>query len=110
MRIISGHNALFHFKCKIDPDINPVCRFCLEADECFFHLINDCPRFNNGRRDIFLDKPVCNDMEWKVGKLLKFSSLPGINDALEGDTRLELFERGGSFDAAGSTVAVSDSD
>ena len=32
IKIITGHNGLFYFKHKVDPIINPVCRFCLEAD------------------------------------------------------------------------------
>ena len=32
IRIISGHNSLFYFRSKVDPDIKPTCRFCLEED------------------------------------------------------------------------------
>ena len=51
VRIISGHNSLFYFRSKVDKEISPICRFCLEADESFEHLINDCPRFNTYRRE-----------------------------------------------------------
>ena len=92
VRIVSGHNGLFYFKSKIDPEINPQCRFCLEADETFFHLVTDCPRFRADREDIFLDTVISNDMSWSVKKLLNFSNLAGIRDALDGDTSLRLFD------------------
>ena len=58
LRLISGHNGLFYFKNKIDPEINAVCRFCLEADETFYHFITDCPAFLQSRREIFLDNTI----------------------------------------------------
>ena len=105
IRIISGHNSLFYFRSLVDPDISPTCRFCLETDETFFHIINECPRFISARRDILRNEPVGDDHQWTVSDLLSFSFLPGVNDALEGDTRLELFGR--SLDDSG---ADSDSD
>ena len=42
-KIITGHNGLFYFRNKIDPVINSDCRFCLEADETFYHLATECP-------------------------------------------------------------------
>ena len=91
VRIISGHNALFYFKNKIDSEINAICRFCMEADETFMHLVNDCPRFLEGRRDILNDFIISDDMLWSVDDLLNFSFQPGINEALEGDTRIDLY-------------------
>ena len=43
------------------------------------------------RREIFLDKTVTDDCDWSVDKLLAFSYLPGVNNALEGDTRIEVY-------------------
>ena len=106
IRIISGHNSLFYFRHKVDNDISPTCRFCMEEDECFFHLVNDCPRFFLTRRDIFLDQSICNDHEWSVRQLIDFSFSPGINAALEGDTRIGLFTTLGEL----SDEAQSDSD
>ena len=91
VRIISGHNSLFYFRHIVDNEVNPQCRFCLEADETFSHLVNDYPRFIIPRREKFLNQYISNDHMWSVQTLLDFSSLPGINDALEGDTRIELF-------------------
>ena len=91
VRIISGHNSLFYFCSKVDPDINPVCRFCQEEDETFFHLVNNCPRFFETRREILLDTPVSNNMQWSVQQLIDFSYTPGVNGALEGDTHISLY-------------------
>ena len=91
IKLVTGHNGLFYFRSKVDPEISSICRFCMEEDECFFHLVNDCPRFFLTRRDIFLDRLICNDHEWSVRQLIDFSFSLGINDALEGDTRIGLF-------------------
>ena len=83
--------------------INSVCRFCLQEDETFIHFLTTCPRFNAKRTEIFLDKQISDDLEWKIDELLRFSESPGINDALEGDTSLRWFttdERSG--EASGS--------
>ena len=44
------------------------------------------------RNEIFLDKKITNDLEWRIDELLRFSEVPGINDALEGDTSLRWFD------------------
>ena len=53
--------------------------------------MNECPRFRLDRQDKFLDQLVINDHFWSVQSLLDFSFIPGINDALEGETRIDLF-------------------
>ena len=102
IRIISGHNSLFYFRSKVDPDIRPTCRFCLENIETFDHLINDCPRFNTYRREFFYDIKIQNDHEWNIQTLIDFSYLPGINHALEGDTDLGWYGEGNWDHEAGS--------
>ena len=86
VRIISGHNSLFYFRSKIDEE----CRFCREDNETFEHFANTCPRFIQFRRDTLYNQLITNDHMWSVQMLIVFSYLPGINDALEGDTRLNL--------------------
>ena len=61
VRIISGHNSLFYFRNKVDNEVNANCRFCLEEDETFRHLINDCPRFIIHRRDKLQNQYITND-------------------------------------------------
>ena len=91
IRLVSGHNGLFYFKSRIDPEINSICRFCLEKDETFHHLVTDCPAFNLSRREIFLTDEVKTQEDWSVRNMLIFSYLPGIREAIEGQTDLHLF-------------------
>ena len=106
VRIISGHNYLFYFRHLVDNDIDPLCRFCLEENETFEHLVNECPRFHLDRQDKLLGQLILNDHLWSVQTLLDFSFIPGINDVLEGDTRIELFL--GYDDTESSVDSISD--
>ena len=92
IKIISGHNGLFYFKNKVDPEINSICRFCLEDDETFYHFITNCPVMRLSRQDILLDKDITNDMDWSVRDLLLFSHKPGVQEALNGETGLDFYE------------------
>ena len=103
IRLVSGHNSLFYFRSKVDPEIRPTCRFCLEEDETFWHIINHCPRFFTYRREQFADQIIQNDHRWRIDELISFSYLPGINHALEGDTGLEWFGDGAWNDGNVST-------
>ena len=91
LRLISGHNGLFYFKHKVDPLINPICRFCLQENETFYHLITDCPSFYDSRRSIFLDQTIDTSETWSVRDILNFSYLPGVNEAIERSTERRLF-------------------
>ena len=73
----------------------------MEADETFEHIANDCPRFYTFRREYFYDTKISNDHLWNVKNLIDFSYLPGINDALEGDTGIEWFGYGDRESSAG---------
>ena len=71
--IITGHNKLSYFQFKVDPDVNPLCRFCEEQNETFHHFITDCPRLRQFRLDTVGD----NDRNtWKSAQLLNFSYIP----------------------------------
>ena len=80
IKLITGHNGLFYFKSKIDRDISPICRFCLEDDETFHHLVTNCPRHRN---NIFLDEIPDFNSNWAVRALISFSNLTGIGEALD---------------------------
>ena len=100
IKIITGHNALFYFKNKIDSEINPQCRFCLEADETFYHLAMECPIHRLSRNDIFLDKPPETNTKWSVRALLDFSQVNGIREALDGDTSIHLYGEDHNWDSS----------
>ena len=91
IRIISGHNSLFYFRNKIDKEISPICRFCNEEDETFIHLLNECPRFTVKRREILYNREVSNNHKWSIQELIEFSFLPGVDNALQGDTSLRWY-------------------
>ena len=84
VRLITGHNNLNAFQTRIGLWGDKTCRFCLEADETFLHLLHSCPRFWQEQRDYFCDKIPSSDMQWSVRSLLDFSYIPSINDAFEG--------------------------
>ena len=80
VEIITGHNNLSYFQYKIDPDVNPFCRFCEEENETFHHFITDCPRLRQFRADTI---GHFNSGDWKINQLIQFSFIPEINDYLE---------------------------
>ena len=80
VEIITGHNNLSYFQYKIDPDVNPLCRFCEEQNETFHHFITDCPRLRQFRADTIGNVETSN---WKMTSLLDFCYIPEINDYLE---------------------------
>ena len=83
IRIITGHNALNYFKNKINNEINGECRFCMEDDETFWHLVTDCPVFIQERRDILLGTDVRD--KWDVAKLMEMAGVYKIEMALLGN-------------------------
>ena len=91
IKIATGHNGLFYFKSKIDREINPECRFCLQENETFYHLATECPVFREKREQVFLDKLPITNSKWSVRTLLIFSQESGIRDALDGETGLHLY-------------------
>ena len=100
LRLISGHNGLFYFKHQVDKEINPECRFCLADNETYHHLATSCPVFYESRTSIFLDTIPDNDLNWSVRDILNFSYLPGIREAIDGQTNLAMFGLGEENDWA----------
>ena len=89
-------------------DISPKCRFCLEANETFKHLIHDCPPLRLESQNIFKDKLICDDLEWSVRDILNFSYVKSISQAIEGVIRFP--ELNMSFDTSTSLNGSSDED
>lgn len=63
----------------MDADISPICRFCLEENEEFFHLANHCPALYWDRQQIWSQEPQ-NDI-WSPLQILNFTQIPRINEA-----------------------------
>jgi hypothetical protein len=82
-RMVTGHNALGYFQSKIDGEISPICRFCEEENETFWHWCTECPVFREARNDSFLDKDPSTG-EWSVRELLDFGENNKIYEVFEG--------------------------
>lgn len=63
----------------MDASISPICRFCLEENEEFFHLANSCPALYWDRQQIWSQEP-CNQ-DWSAQQIFEFTLIPKINEA-----------------------------
>ena len=55
---------------------------CEEAPETFIHLTTECPRLEQQRKDIFLDKVPDGSLNWNIGKIKKFILTTAVYDML----------------------------
>ena len=72
VQVITGHNLLSHFQSKQDRTICPMCRFCEEANETFYHFANDCPCLRQTRINIF-GSDYLDKNRWKSADLIKLA-------------------------------------
>ena len=84
IRLITGHNNLNNFQTRIGLWNDDRCRFCGTCEETFYHLVTDCPRLWQSRRDIIGDLKPDNDMKWSVRDMIDFTYIPRVNEAFEG--------------------------
>lgn len=75
---MTGHNNLLYHLHNIDNEISPLCRFCLEANEEFHHLANDCPPLWWERHNISAQE---TGPTWSPQQIINFTYIPKINDA-----------------------------
>ena len=89
IRITTGHNNLFYHRSNVDKTKStaPLCRFCEEDKETFYHFATNCPCFRLSRFHYFQNDSCFTNEQWSIRRLLDFSYIPSINAAL-----------GGSFD------------
>ena len=52
IKSIMGHNNLAYFHSKLNPEIDPTCRLCLQANKTFHHLMTDCVATTSLQLDI----------------------------------------------------------
>ena len=60
----TGHNNLAYFQSKLNPEIDPTCRLCLQANETLHHLMTDCESTTS--LDIMKNHIPVPDMTWSV--------------------------------------------
>ena len=80
IEIVTGQNNLNYIQSKIY-NITDQCRFCEEEEETFFHLLIECPCFQETRSELILlrnHKPE----DWKLEQILKFANTESIKQAL----------------------------
>ena len=78
--LVTDHGNLAYFLSKLEPGVNPVCRFCEERNETFIHL-TECPRLRDYQVDCFLGENRA--WEWNHENILKFSYCRAVNEAIE---------------------------
>ena len=81
IRAVTGHNNLLYHLSNMDPNISPLCRFCLQANEEFHHLASDCPPLWWERHYISAQQPD-HVHDWTVHQIATFAFLPPIDAAL----------------------------
>ena len=86
IRIVTGHNNLFYHRSNVDKTHNtsPLCRFCKEENETFFHFATNCPCFRLSRFHHFQNDTCFKNGKWSIRQLLDFSNIPSITAALGG--------------------------
>ena len=82
VEMITGHNRLNRHESLVTKgEVDPLCRFCLEDDETFWHVIGECPALWLKRRDSFNSFFLENPPEWNFFSLLKFLRLADMEEA-----------------------------
>ena len=84
---ITGHNNLAYFQSKINNEIDPTCRLCLQANETLYHLMTDCEATSSLKLDILKNKVPLPDMSWSVKEINTFLHHPLIHLLLAYDTQ-----------------------
>ena len=80
VRAITGHNNLLYHLHTMYNFISPICRFCNDANEEFYHLAYFCPALWLERQHInTLEKDRFND--WTPEQILEFAMTPKMDDA-----------------------------
>ena len=78
IKAITGQNFLAYHQSKINFEVSKYCRLCEEGEETFIHLIDECPRLEETRKEIFLDKRVGIDHTWSIRRVIRFIQYPVI--------------------------------
>lgn len=77
-QFVTGHNWLRRHDSIVNPNADPLCRLCQEAEESAFHIIGECPALWRSRREIFKTDLLDEKPEWKVTQLTRFINSDGV--------------------------------
>ena len=72
---------------KLNPEIDPTCRLCLQANETLHHLMTDCEATSSLQLDIMKNQIPLPDMTWSVKDINKFIQHPLIHSLMTYDTQ-----------------------
>ena len=84
---ITGHNNLAYFQSKLNYEIDPTCRLCLQANETLHHLMTDCEATTSLQMDLLKNKIPLPDMTWSVKEINSFIHHPLIHSLMTYDTQ-----------------------
>ena len=86
IRITTGHNNLFYHRSNVDRSrsTSPLCRFCQDSNETFYHFATSCPAFRLSRLHYFQNDSCFTNGRWSIRQILDFSNIPSIAAALGG--------------------------
>ena len=87
IKSITGHNNLAYFQSKLNPEIDPTCRLCLQANETLHHLMTDCEATSSLQLDLMKKQIPLPDMTWSVKDINKFIQHPLIHSLMTYDTQ-----------------------
>ena len=87
IRIVTGHNNPFYHRSNVDKTrgTSPLCRFCQEERETFYHFATNCPCFRLSRFHYFQNDTCFTNGSWSIRQILDFSNIPSIANALGGN-------------------------
>ena len=68
----SGHGPFGYHQNLVNPEVNPLCRFCGEIPETFYHLVTDCPLLRQRRADCLGYYETDELYEWNVLAIKSF--------------------------------------
>ena len=79
---IPGHINLAYFQSNVQPDIDPTCRLCLQANETLHHLMTEYEAITTSQLDIMKNKIPLPDMTWSVKYINTFLQHPLIHSLM----------------------------
>ena len=87
IKSITGHNNLAYFQFKLNLEIDPTCRLCLQPNENLHHLMRDCEATTSLQMDIMKNQIPLPNMTWSVKDINKFIQHPLIHSLMTHDTQ-----------------------